>query len=108
MHFGARALIGPEIVARGQRPVGYSGHPIAFSTWLKTHRPLRVIHARHTAGRILIALVLPVRALRYLILALVLVLVLTLVLILVLVLVLRHRRDGASQHQQYAQQHNSG
>ena len=36
MHFGARALISPKIVARSQRPVGHGGYPVAFSTRLKT------------------------------------------------------------------------
>src|SRR5580700_10912573 len=37
MHFGARALISPKIVARSQRPVGHSGYPVALSARLKTH-----------------------------------------------------------------------
>jgi len=86
-----------EIVACGQRPVGHDGYPVAFSARLKTDRPLGVVHSRHAAGRILIALVLVLRTL-----------VLRDLILRRLILILSHRCHRAVQHQQYARQDNSG
>jgi hypothetical protein len=80
MQFGAGVLISPKVVAAGQRPVGDSGHPIAFAAGLKCHRTLRVVESRDPAGRILIAVIL---------------------------IVLRPHVQGALQHQQYGRQENS-
>ncbi len=58
LHFGARVLIGPELVARSHRTVRNGSHPVAFAGGLKRNRTLQVTEAGHPAGRIILILIL--------------------------------------------------
>ena len=45
VQFRSRVFISPQIIARGQRTIGYSINPVALTAGLKRNRTLREVHA---------------------------------------------------------------
>ena len=65
MHFGARILVRPQIVARHHGTIRHSRHPVVLTRRPERNRPLRIIQSPHAARRIrgLIVISLAVRIL---------------------------------------------
>ena len=52
VNFAARILVGPQIVASGERAIDVRLQPILFASRLKRNRALHVVQARDACGRI--------------------------------------------------------